>query len=264
MKSKNKIFLPIPDGVTTPLPNEVSREGQVGGSASIFRFRQFSVCHDRCAMKVGTDGVLLGAWASVDGALNALDVGTGSGLIALMLAQRNSELRVTGVDIDHDAVAQAKENFLRSPFASRLTTVEADFTEPFPYDNKYDVIVSNPPFYVEEFHSPDSRRNQARSESSLPFATLIDRAAVLLSPLGRLDLVVPTSAVPDIVLSASVHGLHLLRRNDVHTTERKPPKRTLLEFSRSDEPSLCSRLIIHDTSGGYSFQYRQLTQDFYL
>ena len=232
--------------------------------ADLFKFRQFTVWHDRCAMKVGTDGVLLGAWASVDGAANALDVGTGSGLIALMLAQRNTELRVTGVDIDSDAVAQARENFLRSPFASRLTVLEADFTAPFPYDLKYDVIVSNPPFYVEDVHSPDSRRNQARSESSLPFATLVDRAAELLSPQGKFDVVVPASAVPDIVLSASAHCLHLLRRTDVHTTERKPPKRTLLEFSRSDEPSVCSKLVIHDAAGGYSLQYRQLTQDFYL
>ena len=222
--------------------------------ADLFKFRQFTVWHDRCAMKVGTDGVLLGAWASVDGAANALDVGTGSGLIALMLAQRNTELRVTGVDIDSDAVAQARENFLRSPFASRLTVLEADFTAPFPYDLKYDVIVSNPPFYVEDVHSPDSR----------PFATLVDRAAELLSPQGKIDVVVPASAVPDIVLSASAHGLHLLRRTDVHTTERKPPKRTLLEFRRSDEPSVCSKLVIHDVAGGYSLQYRQLTQDFYL
>ena len=122
-----------------------------------FQFKQFTVWHDRCAMKVGTDGVLLGAWCHVDGARKALDVGTGSGLIALMIAQRNPELQVLGIDIDVDSVIQAQENSLRSPFAQQLN-IQLLNLKVLEVLHNYDLVVSNPPFYTEDTVSPQEER----------------------------------------------------------------------------------------------------------
>ena len=126
------------------------------------------------------------------------------------------------------------------------------------------MIVSNPPFYTEAVLSSDSRRNQSRSESSLPFEALLEHSASLLKGQGRLSIIVPYAEASGIILSASMYGLHLLRRTDVYTTEHKSPKRSLMELSRSDEPSVIDRLVIHDDNGGYSTKYLQLTEQFYL
>lgn len=233
-----------------------------------FHFRQFYVRHDRCAMKVGTDGVLLGAWCDVEGALRALDVGTGCGLVALMLAQRNEKLRVWGIDIDVQATAQAADNFSASPFAERLEAACADFLEASPLtgDGAFDLIVSNPPFFTEQTAAPDAARQRARQADSLPLGALVERAARCLAPDGRLDLILPHGRAEECVWLCLRQGLHLRRRTDVRSRPERPFSRTLLEFGRTRaEASRLDTLTLLD-SDGYrrSAAYEQLARDFYL
>ena len=166
--------------------------------APFFKFRQFTVWHDRCAMKVGTDGVLLGAWAGQDRPGEILDIGTGSGLIALMLAQRFPKARITGIDCDKDAAMQAKENFTGSPWADRLRTVHIGL-QGFCRDTvtaaeRFDLIVSNPPFYDNTLTNPDSRRCTARHTGGLPHDELLLLSAGLLTDSGVFSLIVPSES----------------------------------------------------------------------
>lgn len=235
-------------------------------STSSFRFQQFEVWHDRCAMKVGTDGVLLGAWVNVDDVQFVLDVGTGSGLISMMIAQRNTQAEIHGIDVDAEAVSQAQENFQRSPFSSRLSAEVADFTSQFSLLNSqlFDLIVCNPPFFTEDTQAPDAARAAARSNSSLPFDVLIERAARLLQEPGRFAVIIPYAQAADFVLTASTFGLYLQRRCDVKTTTQKSPKRSLLEFGKQTGTTQFDTLCLHDSDGKLSQQYQALTADFYL
>ena len=147
-----------------------------------FQFKQFVVFHDKCAMKVGTDGVLVGAWAQVDGARRVLDIGTGSGLIALMLAQRNPDAFVTAVDIDEAAVEQARENVARTPWSDRMEVERLDIRKaPEEWNGCFDAIVSNPPYFVESVKCPQAQRNTARHTDELDFDALLSKVSVLLS-----------------------------------------------------------------------------------
>ncbi|MBQ9363307.1 MAG: methyltransferase [Bacteroidaceae bacterium] len=229
-----------------------------------FRFKQFAVRHDRCAMKVGTDGVLLGAWANVEGSTTALDIGTGTGLIALMLAQRNAALSVTGIDIDSDAVKQAQENVQNSPWARRINIEQADFTLNDEQNARYDLIVSNPPFHTEDTLNPDATRTAARHTCSLPFPVLIRKAATLLTAQGHLCLIVPTATAPEVVGEAAAQHLYLSKRTDVKTTPRKTAKRTLLEFTPNITQTVYSILTLQDEHQKRTGEYMALTQDFYL
>lgn len=231
-----------------------------------FHFQQFYVRHDRSAMKVGTDAVLLGAWCMVQYAQTALDVGTGCGLIALMLAQRNSDLRkVVGVDIDAASVAQAEDNFLYSPFASRLFALQMDFRNPqFPLGTHFDLIVSNPPFFTEQTTSPDAVRDCARRADYLPLQTLIAHAVALLSKQGRLSLVLPCERTEECVWLAQSNGLHLNRRTDVRQRDSLPYVRSLLEFSFVSENTNFGHLTLTEDGGKRTADYESLITDFYL
>ena len=231
-------------------------------SNDIFRFKQFSVRHDRCAMKVGTDGVLLGAWGSVEGK-RILDIGTGTGLIALMAAQRNPEADVLGIDIDELAVAQARGNVAESPFNRRIECILQDVLT-FESEAPFDAILCNPPFFTEDTLPDNRSRALARNNKCLPFPQLIRKVAVLLAENGTFSLIVPSGLVQEIVGLCMENGLHLIRRCQIHTTARKPPRRTLLEFSRQNRSCemLTLRLVADD--GTRSQQYQEFTKDFYL
>lgn len=255
-----------------------------------FNFKRFTICHDRSSMKVGTDGVLLGAWAGKglreDGSPMAiLDVGTGSGLIALMLAQRFEGCHVDAIDIHDDSVAQAACNAQASVFADRIHVCKQDFCligEDFnghgkdlksldkDYKslnkdfNRYDLIVSNPPFYIEDTLSGNSARDNARHTSSLPFEVLIGGASKLLSEDGLFAVIIPYSSSAAFVGACALHGLYLLRRTDVRSTERKPFKRSLLEFGRHAAASDASVLTLYSAGCQRSDEYAELTRDFYL
>lgn len=219
-------------------------------------------------MKVGTDGVLLGAWAPVNDAHNALDVGTGSGLIALMLAQRNSNIIVDGIDIDADATVQAQQNIASSSFANRIkvwTTPFEDIEDTLEPDKRYDLIVSNPPFYKEKTNCPDVKRNEARHVSSLPTDILVSTSARLLTPKGVFCLIVPTDVVIDIIGECALNKLYLCHRTDIYTTPRKQPKRTMLTFSYSNNTTSCfDKLYLRNDNNELSSEYKELTKEFYL
>lgn len=231
-------------------------------SNDIFRFKQFSVRHDRCAMKVGTDGVLLGAWGSVEGK-RILDIGTGTGLIALMAAQRNPEADVLGIDIDESAVAQAIENVAESPFSRQIECVLQDVLT-FESEAPFDAILCNPPFFTEDTLPDNRSRALARNNKCLPFPQLIRKVAVLLAENGSFSLIVPSGLAQEIVGLCMENGLHLVRRCQVHTTARKPPRRTLLEFSRQNRSCEMQTLCLVADDGTRSQQYQELTKDFYL
>lgn len=235
----------------------------------MFRFRQFSVSHSRSTMKVGTDGVLLGAWAETHSAQNILDIGTGCGLIALMAAQRNPTANVTAIDIDQASIDEATENFQASPFAERLQALQTDIqtfsTQPNAF--QYDCILSNPPFFTETLLSPNPTRAAARSvEGGLSFAALIESAARLLAPGGSLQIILPFQEAPRILGIAVETGLHLLRRTDITTKATKPPRRTLLHWTNqpTSAPILHNQLCLTGANGNRSEDYQALTKDFYL
>ena len=231
-------------------------------SNNYFRFKQFCIHHDRCAMKVGTDGVLLGAWGCVDGR-RILDIGTGTCLIALMAAQRNPEANVLGIDIDEEAVVQARENIAESPFCSRIECVLQDVLT-FETEELFDAILCNPPFFTEDTLPDDKSRALARNNKNLPFRLLIKKVAELLAENGVFSLVVPSGLVREIVGLCLENGLHLVRRCQVHTTAQKPPRRTLLAFSRQDMKCDEQELCLMNKDGSRSPQYQELTKDFYL
>ena len=213
-------------------------------------------------MKVGTDGVLLGAWGSVDGK-RILDIGTGTGLIALMAAQRNPEADVLGIDIDESAVAQASENVAESPFSRQIECILQDVLT-FESEASFDAILCNPPFFTEDTLPDNRSRALARNNKCLPFPQLIKKVAVLLAENGTFSLIVPSALAQEIVGLCMENGLHLVRRCQIHTTARKPPRRTLLEFSRQNRSCEMQTLCLVADDGTRSQQYQELTKDFYL
>lgn len=235
-------------------------------SNTYFQFQQFTIHHDRCAMKVGTDGVLLGAWAEVPEHGFALDIGTGSGLVALMIAQRSSTLSITGIDIDHESVLQARENVQSSPFATRISIEECSLQD---YDagHIFDTIVCNPPFFEETLLPPDAQRRDARHTCSLPFHLLAETTARMLRDGGTLSIVLPTSALPSFQGHCEQNGLHMSRLCHVRTTVRKEPKRILATFTKcpsSTAPSLNIEELVLQDGPHRTPDYKALTKDFYL
>lgn len=231
-----------------------------------FTFKRFSVSQMRSAMKVGTDGVLLGAWAHFTPEhRRILDVGTGTGLIALMAAQRTEAwgAEVVAVEIDAPSAEDARENFARSEWDERLSLVECAVQEFCP-EEKFDHIISNPPYFVDSLLSPDVSRTAARHTTSLSFDELALASARLLNPEGVLSLVLPYDAVADMTLAAARVGLFLVRREDVRSKQNAAPLRSLLEFGFEPQPTLRTNHTIHISGGDYSEEYRSLTKDFYL
>lgn len=230
-----------------------------------FNFKHFTVYHDKCAMKVGTDGVLLGAWTDVGNARNILDVGTGTGLIALMLAQRSANTIIKGVDIDGNAVEQAMENVAASPWKERIS-IELEDVRILgrKEQSKYDCIVSNPPYFQENVHCPDKSRNMARHTSGLSFEDLLDAVGVLLSDEGCFSVIIPTDAASDFISLAASRSLYLKRRTWVHTKPEAAPKRVLLTFSWKMETCSTDRLTIETERHVYSPEFVKLVKDFYL
>lgn len=229
-----------------------------------FRFKKFTVKHDKCAMKVGTDGVLIGCIANGEKAKTALDVGTGTGLISLMLAQRFPQLSITAIDIDEDAILQATDNVRNSEWSDRIIVERMDYSHIECYDIKYDLIISNPPFYEEDISCPNKKRDTARHTDSLPFQTLIENSSKLLNSNGLFTVIIPNVKASDFVLDCAMNGLHLSRRIDIKTLPRKEAKRVILEFSKTRTDSARSTLLLRDETGEYSSEYKELTKDFYL
>ena len=231
-------------------------------SNSWFRFKQFNVEQERCPMKVGTDGVLLGAWFPISQGSNVLDIGTGTGLVALMAAQRGAA-HVTAVDIDPDAAWQAGRNAAASVWADRVEVVCRDIAE-FDTTVRFDRIVCNPPFFRDSLRSPDAGRNRARHNDMLSFETLTMRAASLLADDGLFCLVLPYDAVEVFIRCAAAAGLDLCRRTDVLTAPGKTPKRSLVAFGKNRAVLDTDVLQMCGPDGKETPQYVELVKDFYL
>ena len=213
-------------------------------------------------MKVGTDGVLLGAWFPLQEGCTVLDIGTGTGLIAIMAAQRGAG-RVTAVEIDPDSAVQARANAANSPWADRIDVVCSDIAL-FNAGFRYDRIVCNPPYFRDSLRSPDSGRNTARHNDSLSFETLSACASRLLADDGRLCLVLPRDAVETFSKCAAAQGLDMCHRTDVVTVPGKTPKRSLVEFGRSCSGLETDVVSICGPDGKETSEYINLVRDFYL
>ncbi|RZS99748.1 tRNA1(Val) (adenine(37)-N6)-methyltransferase [Aquimarina brevivitae] len=230
-----------------------------------FRFKQFTVHQDRCAMKIGTDGVLLGCWAPVAQVNSVLDIGAGTGVISLILAQRSTAAVIDAVELDEDAYEQTVDNFENSPWGDRLFCYHASFQEFFTeMDEQYDLIISNPPFYTEDYKTTDQKRDLARFEDALPFEHLIYGAAKLLADAGQLVLVVPYVQEEAIVNLAKIYGLYPAIITRVKGTTTAGVKRSLLVFSFAKQKTEENELIIETARHQYTEDYMQLTKDFYL
>jgi len=213
-------------------------------------------------MKVGVDGVLLGAWADCGNVKYALDIGTGSGLIALMLAQR-SEAFIHAVDIDENACKQAEINFNNSPFRDRLSIERNDFRN-YSSAVRYDLIVSNPPYFVDSLKSPDKNRSLARHNESLPLDILFKKSASLLSPQGKIALILPFDRWDGAHTIAVENQLFLCRKTLVSSLQNQPPKRVLSEYSFINQSPTETAFYIGKTKQDYGDEYRALTEEFYL
>lgn len=233
-----------------------------------FRFQQFDVRHDRSAMKVGTDGVLLGAWAGGGSPQRILDVGTGSGLVALMLAQRFPEAQIHAVEIDDAAAGEAADNFQRSPWADRLKIFCGDVRTVL-LPATYSLIVSNPPWYDTELAPPDAARSRARHSESLSAEELIDVVASHLDRNGRFAAILPVEKSARLISAAHFAELKPVRTTAVSPNPSKPIHRTLLEFGRNDatssiEPQSDRLTIETDVRHAYTAEFAQLVRQFYL
>jgi len=231
-----------------------------------FQFKQFYLAQNNCAMKVGTDGVLLGAWADIDKADNILDVGTGTGLIALMLKQRahkkgKAEVNISALEIDKSAFLQASENFDNCPWHN-INIYHADFNH-FKSNLKFDLVVSNPPYFVNSLKGPDASRNTARHTCSLSFKTLIAQFCIITHDKGRLALVLPYDALAEIKQLSKEFDLSISKLVYIFTKHNKPAKRILIELSKIGIQCESRDLYIH-AHKGYSQDFINLTQDFYL
>ena len=227
-----------------------------------FRFKQFAVEQDDVAMKVGTDGVLLGAWADCEGAKRILDIGTGTGVIALQMAQRNAEAQIHAVEIDEAAAKRARANFDNSSWAERLNVEQTAVQEFYPAE-KFDLIVSNPPYFVDSLLPPDAKRSTARHTHDLTFEELDNAVARLLADDGKFALILP---VTEFEKYLTFTQLHLAHRCDVHPIEGGAVKRVMAEFVKHPTSEIVHENIAIERGkrGDYTDEYRALTKEFYL
>ncbi|HEY5744740.1 MAG TPA: methyltransferase [Chryseolinea sp.] len=231
-----------------------------------FQFKQFEVQHDRSTMKVGTDAVLLGAWAHVANANRILDIGTGSGIIALMAAQRTApSTQIDAVEMEGQDAAQAADNFSASPWSERLhihITPIQEFT-PLP-PSVYDVILTNPPYFINSQEPPNKRRHEARHTVTLDHAALLAAAGRLLHPQGTFNVVLPYTEGLQFIALAQEHGFFCSRQYSFRTREGKPIERWLLEFSRKERATETGEILLYREKLEWSDSYVELTRDFYL
>ncbi len=231
-----------------------------------FQFKQFTIEQDRCAMKIGTDGILLGAWVELKDPFSILDVGAGTGIIALMMAQRSNAELIDAIEIDDEAYEQCVDNFENSSWGDRLFCYHAsldEFAEEMD-EEKYDLIISNPPFFSENYKSGNDARDMARFADALPFEDLIEYTSTLLSDLGELAVIIPFAEEKQFLEIAREANLFPNRITRVRGTIETPIKRSLMQFSFSEGKVQESDLIIEISRHLYTAEYIELVKDFYL
>ena len=232
-----------------------------------FSFKKFDIQQDRTAMKVGTDGVLLGAWAPIpENIFSVLDIGAGTGLIALMLAQRTNAEQIDALEIDEEAYEQAVDNFENSPWGDRLFCYHAGLDEFIEEpEDEYDLIVSNPPFYSEDYKTESEQRDLARFQDAMPFEDLVEAADLLLSENGILAIIIPFKEEKKFTDLAFEFELYPFKITHVKGTPTAEIKRSLLAFGRDQNKAIeKNELIIENFRHNYTEEYTALTKDFYL
>ncbi|WP_271423935.1 tRNA1(Val) (adenine(37)-N6)-methyltransferase [Aequorivita sinensis] len=231
-----------------------------------FQFKQFTIEQDRCAMQIGTDGVLLGAWVSIENnPFSILDIGAGTGVIALQLAQRSDAEMIDALEVDDNAYEQCVDNFENSPWGDRLFCYHAslgEFIEEI--EDKYDLIVSNPPFYSEDYKTSDESRDLARFNDSLPFDKLIFSASQLLSEEGIFAVVIPRKEEEGFLKLAEQENLFAKRICRVKGNETSQEKRSLIAFSFEKSTPKIENLTIETSRHKYTEEYISLVNEFYL
>ncbi len=231
-----------------------------------FQFKQFSVVQDKCAMKIGTDGVLLGAWAGIaHNPFAILDIGAGTGILSLMLAQRSRAEVIEAIEIDADAYEECAENFENSPWGDRLFCYHAgllEFTQEV--DDTFDLIISNPPFYKPTETETAGARATARFQDAMPFEHLIACSAKLLSKTGKFVVIIPFDEEEGFIDLALQYGLFPERLTRVRGTTNSSLKRSLIQFSKVNSLLKADELIIEKARHEYTEAYITLTRDFYL
>ena len=231
-----------------------------------FIFKQFEIHQDRCAMKIGTDSVLLGSWASIENNPSSiLDIGAGTGVLALMMAQRHQSETIDAIEIDDDAYEQCVENFEQSPWGDRLFCYHASLEEFVDeIEDRYDLIISNPPFYNDTYKSENEQRDLARFSDAMPFRHLIESVSKLLSKNGWFSVVIPFSKEKDFIVLASKEHLFPNRILRVKGSPSSEIKRSLIEFSFQETDAEIQELIIETSRHQYTDDYIKLTKEFYL
>ena len=230
-----------------------------------FRFKQFSVAQNMCAMKVNTDGVLLGAWQP-DSAANGgriLDAGTGTGVIALMMAQKNTIAKIDAIDIDNDAFLQAHDNFERSPWSKRLAAHHTALQK-YEAAAPYDLIITNPPYFIDDLKSANAQMNRAKHSTALTYRDLSQGINRLLSETGEARVVLPAFNFASFQIEASAHRLYVTALVEVIAVEGKTPYLVLVQLQRNAHPYIKTELIIQNNNGQFTDAYKTWTKDFYL
>lgn len=236
----------------------------------VFRFKKFVIEHDRCAMKVGTDSIILGSWTKPVDAKYILDIGSGSGILTLMMAQKAlPTAMITGVELDARAHEQSEQNVRRAGFGQAIKMLNADVKTIYP-SKKYDLIISNPPYYKDEIAADlrrnpiSSSRNQARSQACLSHEELCATASRMLAQDGQFVCILPTKEIEDFIVKAKSEGLVLEDRVEIHSYISAQSIRTLVRFVFVSKVLNVSRLVIYDSKGQYTKEYKSLCKDFYL
>lgn len=232
----------------------------------MFQFKKFTVLQDKCAMKIGTDGVLLGAWCPIENnPFSVLDIGAGTGILSLMLAQRSNAEQIDAIEIDEEAFEQCVENFEASPWSDRLFCFHAGLDEFMDEpEDEYDIIISNPPFYTEDYKTEDEQRDLARFADAMPFEDLVDAANLLLSENGIFSVIIPFKEEEKFLALAKDFELYPFKITHVKGTPTTEIKRSLLAFSRIKKETAIDELIIETARHQYTKEYISLTKDFYL
>ncbi|MDR2424377.1 MAG: tRNA (adenine(22)-N(1))-methyltransferase TrmK [Prevotellaceae bacterium] len=229
-----------------------------------FKFREFTVKQDKTAMKVGTDSVVFGSCLTVCGnESRILDVGTGTGLLALMAAQRFTSAQIVAVEIDPSACEQARQNVENSKWGNRISVVHCDVRQ-YADAEQFDLIIANPPYFSNSLKSPNPKKNFARHDDFLSLHNLIDCVVKLLSETGRFALIIPAERAANFAELAGDKALFPLRKINICPTTDKPSSRVIFEFSRLAANCMETTLILGTASGEYSDQYRRLTKDYIM
>jgi len=231
--------------------------------SSIFRFKQFEVEQQDCAMKINTDGILLGTLSGQNAPSSILDIGTGTGVIAMMLAQRFDQAHADAVEIDEAAAKRAEYNFFRSPFASRLRVFHQDIAL-FEPSGSYDLIVSNPPYFVNDLKSQEARKGIARHADEAFFELLIRKVATLLTAEGLFWVILPVKQAVDLTLNAVLYRLFPHKIIHLYSDENKEEFRQIVCFGFGDRPAQHEKFYIYAQKGVYTDAYKHLLKDFFL